>query len=130
MAVKIPYIIEPGVIEGYITKAQYVQGSFIVLNTADDILNIPKDNIIDGTPFYIIDSNKILQYDSSTQSLIPSTASIQDAPNDGKYYIRYNNSWYELDNILSNYYTKEYINDNFISSRIKSILGGNANSIF
>ena len=128
MAVKIPYIIEPGVIEGYITKAQYVQGSFIVLNTADDILNIPKDNIINGTPFYIIDSNEILQYDSSTQSLIPSTASIQDAPNDGKYYIRYNNSWYELDNILSNYYTKDQCNELFISSKIKVIFGGNANN--
>ena len=130
MAVKIPYIIEPGVVEGYITKASYVDGSFIVLNKKEDISTIPQTALINGTPFYVIETNEILQYNSETAQLIPSKASIQDAPADGKYYIRYNNSWYELDNILSNYYTKEYINNNFISSRIKSISGGNASSIF
>lgn len=130
MAVKIPYIIEPGVVEGYITKAQYVKGSFIVLNKKEDISTIPQTALINGMPFYVIETNEILQYNSETAQLIPSKASIQDAPADGKYYIRYNNSWYELDNILSNYYTKEYINNNFISSRIKSISGGNASSIF
>lgn len=130
MAVKIPYIIEPGVVEGYITKASYVDGSFIVLNKKEDINTIPQTALINGMPFYVIETNEILQYNSETAQLIPSAASIQDAPADGKYYIRYNNSWYELDNILSNYYTKEYINNNFISSQIKSISGGNASSIF
>lgn len=80
-----------------------------------------------------MDEQGIFSYDSESGDFVPSNSNaLTDAPKDGKIYARQNGQWVEIstDIDLSNYYTKQQVDSQFISSKITAIIGGNASTIF
>lgn len=80
MAVKIPYTLEPGIIEGYVTKAEYVLGSFIVVDTKEDLKNLPTSVFVNKTPVYVKEESQIFIYDSQDSAFKPTTEYLTEIP--------------------------------------------------
>lgn len=131
---QIPFILTPGTIEGYVVEAKYIKDALIVVKNKTEALQLDKEILTKNNNLvYLIDEQGIFSYDSESGDFVPSNNNaLTDAPKDGKIYARQNGQWVEIstDIDLSNYYTKQQADSQFISSKIIAIIGGNASTIF
>lgn len=131
---QIPFILTPGTVEGYVVEAKYIKDALIVVKNKTEALQLDKEILTKNNNLvYLMDEQGIFSYDSESGDFVPSNSNaLTDAPKDGKIYARQNGQWVEIstDIDLSNYYTKQQVDSQFISSKITAIIGGNASTIF
>ena len=99
IGIKVPGQFVPGTVNGFVTEARWVRGTYVVVNTVDEANLIPLGSRVDGTLVYVLDTDTEYRWKDGDWEVIPKAFS--DAPVDGKIYARQNGLWtvIEVDSI-------------------------------
>lgn len=54
--IKVPGIFTPGTVKGIVTESKYISGTYIVVNTEEERINLSPNVAITGTRVYVIES--------------------------------------------------------------------------
>lgn len=92
--IKVPGIFTPGTVNGFVTEARWVKGTYIVVNTVEEANQIPLTVRVDGTPVYVVETKTEYRWLNGDWEVKPQP--LQDAPVDGKMYARLNGAWAEV----------------------------------
>lgn len=95
VGIKIPGSFAPGTVDGFVTEARWIKGTYIVVNTLDDANAIPEGVRVDGTLIYDLETGFEYRWESDTWVI--QAKSFADAPKDGKIYARQNGVWTIID---------------------------------
>ena len=94
IGIKVPGKFVPGTVDGIVTEAQWVKGTYVVVNTVDEANLIPMGARVDGTLVYVLETDTEYRWNSGDWEVIPKA--FEDAPKDGKIYARQNGVWTEI----------------------------------
>ena len=95
IGIKVPGQFVPGTVDGFVTEARWVRGTYVVVNTVDEANLIPMSVRIDGTLVYVAENDTEYRWVGSDWEVIPKAFS--DAPQDGQIYARQNGLWTIVD---------------------------------
>lgn len=95
VGIKIPGSFVPGTVDGFVTEARWIKGTYIVVNTLDEANAIPEGVRVDGTLIYDLETGFEYRWESDTWVI--QAKSFADAPKDGKIYARQNGVWTIID---------------------------------
>ena len=95
IGIKVPGQFVPGTVDGFVTEARWVKGTYIVVKTVDEANLIPMSVRVDGTLVYVSDNDTEYRWVGDDWEVIPK--SFSDAPVDGKIYARQNGLWTIID---------------------------------
>lgn len=92
--IKVPGYFTPGTVNGFVTEARWVKGTYVAVNTVADRDAIPFGCRVDGTRVYVATENREYRWLNKAWEPLPN--SFFDAPTDGKIYARQNGAWVEV----------------------------------
>ena len=95
VGIKVPGYFVPGTVDGFVTEARWVRGTYIVVNTVEEANLIPMSVRVDGTLVYVVSTDTEYRWVAGDWEVIPK--SFSDAPTDGKIYARQNGLWTIID---------------------------------
>lgn len=95
VGIKIPGSFVPGTVDGFVTEARWIKGTYIVVNTLDEANAIPEGVRVDGTLIYDLETG--FEYRRESDAWVIQAKSFADAPEDGKIYARQNGVWTIID---------------------------------
>ena len=95
IGIKVPGQFVPGTVDGFVTEARWVRGTYVVVNTVDEANLIPMSVRVDGTLVYVAENDTEYRWVGSDWEVIPKAFS--DAPQDGQIYARQNGLWTIVD---------------------------------
>ena len=95
IGIKVPGQFVPGTVDGFVTEARWVKGTYVVVNTVDEANLIPMSVRVDGTLVYVAENDTEYLWVGSDWEVIPKAFS--DAPQDGQIYARQNGLWTIVD---------------------------------
>lgn len=91
--IKVPGYFAPGTVNGFVTEARWVKGTYVAVNTVADRDAIPCGCRVDGTRVYVASENREYRWQNKNWEPLPN--GFFDAPTDGKIYARQNGAWVE-----------------------------------
>ena len=95
IGIKVPGQFVPGTVDGFVTEARWVKGTYIVVKTVEEANLVPMSVRVDGTLVYVSDNDTEYRWVGDDWEVIPK--SFSDAPVDGKIYARQNGLWTIVD---------------------------------
>ena len=95
IGIKVPGQFVPGTVDGFVTEARWVKGTYIVVKTVEEANLVPMSVRVDGTLVYVSDNDTEYRWVGDDWEVIPK--SFSDAPVDGKIYARQNGLWTIID---------------------------------
>ena len=95
IGIKVPGSFAPGTVDGFVTEARWIKGTYIVVNTLDEANAIPEGVRVDGTLIYDLETG--FEYRWESDAWVIQAKSFADAPKDGKIYARQNGVWTIID---------------------------------
>lgn len=95
IGIKVPGQFVPGTVDGFVTEARWVKGTYIVVKTVEEANLVPMSVRVDGTLVYVSDNDTEYRWIGDDWEVIPKPFS--DAPVDGKIYARQNGLWTVID---------------------------------
>lgn len=95
IGIKVPGQFVPGTVDGFVTEARWVKGTYIVVKTVEEANLVPMSVRVDGTLVYVSDNDTEYRWTGDDWEVIPKPFS--DAPVDGKIYARQNGLWTVID---------------------------------
>lgn len=95
IGIKVPGQFVPGTVDGFVTEARWVKGTYIVVKTVEEANLVPMSVRVDGTLVYVSDNDTEYRWIGDDWEVIPK--SFSDAPVDGKIYARQNGLWTIVD---------------------------------
>ena len=95
IGIKVPGQFVPGTVDGFVTEARWVKGTYIVVSTVDEANLIPMSARVDGTLVYVLENDTEYRWIGDDWEVIPK--SFSDAPTDGQIYARQNGLWTIID---------------------------------
>ena len=95
IGIKVPGQFVSGTVDGFVTEARWVKGTYIVVKTVEEANLVPMSVRVDGTLVYVSDNDTEYRWVGDDWEVIPK--SFSDAPVDGKIYARQNGLWTIID---------------------------------
>ena len=95
IGIKVPGRFVPGTVDGVVTEARWVKGTYIVVKTVEEANLVPMSVRVDGTLVYVVSTDTEYRWVAGDWEVIPK--SFSDAPTDGKIYARQNGLWTVID---------------------------------
>lgn len=107
IGIKVPGQFVSGTVNGFVTEARWVKGTYIVVNTVEEANQVPLTVRVDGTPVYVVETKTEYRWLNGDWEVKPQP--LQDAPVDGKMYARLNGAWAEV--TFDTHHLQEQIDD-------------------
>lgn len=89
--IKVPGFFSPGTVNGYVTEARWIRGTYVVVNTLVEANQIPLTVRIDGTVVYVNETRTEYRWEAGNWEVLH--REFEDAPKDGEVYARCNGAW-------------------------------------